>query len=395
MAYKLKDEKKAVRVSGLASKVGQLTAELESMKSLFLAFQAGTGAGEPGALAPPAAALEPEEDVLSLAASAAEYEPDRFLQDLASRASAACSRPSTRSSTCASEDNSMGAIILMALASLQLDVPQAQPAPASAFFRRGPAPASFTVPPSEEYLRELHACWRDSRALSHATSDGLPLAAMQDAPKFGLDRMPAVEPTIAALIVSPDEALRPVARCPRPQCQVTDKLLSKAYDAAARMGRIGNSMSYLMLALSASLQEVAVGAPAHDFSDASLQAFALMSRELERVMSTLVQARHQVWLAQSPLTEACRGTLRSVPVEPGELFGSAALEALERNVQARKTRQQLSVLQRSVPPPSRPRGSSAAPQRSYRPTGSPQWLPQVSAPTSTACSAAGTGLSGP
>ena len=98
-------------------------------------------------------------------------------------------------------------------------------------------------------------------------------------------------------------------------------------------------MSHLMLALSASLQEVAVGAPAHDFSDASLQAFTLMSRELGRVMSTLVQARRQVWLAQSPLTEACRRTLRSVQVEPGELFGSPALEALERTVQARKTHQ--------------------------------------------------------
>ena len=109
----------------------------------------------------------------------------------------------------------------MALARLQLDLPQAQLAPFSAFFRRGPAPTSFTMPPSEEYLGE------GSRALSHATSDGRTLAAMQDAPKFGLDRMPAVESTIAALIVSPDEALRPDVRCSRPQCWVTDDLLSK------------------------------------------------------------------------------------------------------------------------------------------------------------------------
>ncbi|CAL8292261.1 unnamed protein product [Arctogadus glacialis] len=94
--------RKKVRESGLASKVGQLTVELEGMKCLFLAFQAGTGAGEPGALAPPAATLEQEEGVLSLAASAAEfaeYEPDGVLQDAASRASAVCSRPSTCSST--------------------------------------------------------------------------------------------------------------------------------------------------------------------------------------------------------------------------------------------------------------------------------------------------------
>ena len=57
-----------------------------------------------------------------------------------------------------------------------------------------------------------------------------------------------------------------------------------------------------------------------DISDASLQAFALMSRELRRVMSTLVQTRCQVWLAQSPLTEVCRRALRAVPVTPGELF---------------------------------------------------------------------------
>ena len=97
---------------------------------------------------------------------------------------------------------------------------------------------------------------------------------MQDAHKFGLDCMPAVEQT--------DEALRPDVKCPRPQCRVTEDLLSKAYGAAARMGRISNSMSHLKLALSASLKEVAVDAPAHDFSDASLQAFALMSRELGR-----------------------------------------------------------------------------------------------------------------
>ena len=57
---------------------------------------------------------------------------------------------------------------------------------------------------------------------------------MQDAKrKFGLAHMSAVEPAIAALIVLPDEVLRPDARCPRPQCRVTDDLLSKAYDAAA------------------------------------------------------------------------------------------------------------------------------------------------------------------
>ncbi|KAG7270951.1 hypothetical protein CRUP_015388 [Coryphaenoides rupestris] len=58
-----------------------------------------------------------------------------------------------------------------------------------------PETSSFTVPSSEEYLRELQACWRDTEALSCLTSDGRTLAGMQDAERYGLDHMPAIEPT--------------------------------------------------------------------------------------------------------------------------------------------------------------------------------------------------------
>ena len=214
-----------------------------------------------------------------------------------------------------------GAVIRTAC--LGLDAPQADLAQPSAFFRGSPAPTSFSVPPSEEYLKELHSCWKDVKALSHPSSSARALAAMQDPAQYGLGCMPPVEPAIASLILAPDQALRPDARCPRPQCRVTDDLLSKAYDAAARMGRIGNSLSHLMLALSTSLQQAAVEPSMQDICDASLQAFALMSRELGRVMSTLVQTCRQVWLAQSPLTEACRRALDGLrrsrrPTQPPE-----------------------------------------------------------------------------
>lgn len=157
----------------------------------------------------------------------------------------------------------------------------------------------------------------------------------------GLGSMPAVEPTIASLIVHPEEALRTNARCPLPQCRVTDDLLCRAYDSGARMGRIGNSLSHLLLGLSTSLETVELDVPMQGLVDASLQAFALMSRELGRLLSTLVQARRQVWFAQSPQSDTGWRTLRGLPVVPGELFGSAALEALERTVQATRTRRQL------------------------------------------------------
>ena len=89
----------------------------------------------------------------------------------------------------------MAAIIHAALVRLQLQVPQADS-----------APFTPTVPPSEEYLRELHACWRDTKALSRFSSDARTLAAMQDTARVVLGRMPPIEPAIASLILAPDEA---------------------------------------------------------------------------------------------------------------------------------------------------------------------------------------------
>ncbi|MEQ2185777.1 hypothetical protein GOODEAATRI_021704, partial [Goodea atripinnis] len=192
--------------------------------------------------------------------------------------------------------------IRTALGRLLLDVLPAQSAPSSAFFRRRDAEAAFVIPPSAEAL-----------------------AAMHEAPKCGLGCMPPVESAIASHIVPPDEALRPNARCPRPQCHVTDDLLCRAYDSGAQVGRIWK-LSHLLLGLSSSLESVSLDQSTQGLLDPSLQAFALMTRDLGRTLYTLVHARCQVSLAQSSLTEPCKRTLRALPVVPGELFGSAALE---------------------------------------------------------------------
>ncbi|MEQ2157774.1 hypothetical protein GOODEAATRI_005267 [Goodea atripinnis] len=176
----------------------------------------------------------------------------------------------------------MREVMCMVLRQLQLELLLGEEsASGSAFFRCRRAPTPFSVPLSEEYLRELHACW----ALSRLSKDGRVLAVMHESVKAGLDRMPAVESAVASLIVSPDEALGPDVRCPHTQCWVTNDLLCKAYNADVPAGCLANSMAHLMFALSASLQDTggAIG-----FSDAALQAFSLMTRELCRVMSFLI-----------------------------------------------------------------------------------------------------------
>ena len=106
------------------------------------------------------------------------------------------------------------------------------------------------------------------------------------------------------------------------------------------MGRIGNSLSHLVLALSQSLHTTDKDAQAQGLSDASLKAIAFKTREFGRLMSTLTKARRQAWLAQSPLSEACRKTFRTLPVVPGQMLGPAAQQALEPSLQVNKVKQQ-------------------------------------------------------
>lgn len=92
-------------------------------------------------------------------------------------------------------------------------------------------------------------------------------------------------------IISPDEALRPDARCPWAQYRVTDDLL---YNAEVHLSHMSDSLPHLMLALLASLQQIAVDAYYISVSDPSLHAYAVMLMDLGRIMSTLVQSHSQV-----------------------------------------------------------------------------------------------------
>ncbi|MEQ2178001.1 hypothetical protein GOODEAATRI_009522 [Goodea atripinnis] len=272
------------RPLGLSTTVDQLSTELAQMKALLQPLRADGGRAE---TSPHEQGGSPncKDDAISVVASGTLFRED--FSELDSRISGSGSGASQGDA-----GEPVSAALRTALGCLQLDVPPAQA-----------------------------------------------LAAMHEAPKFGLGCMPPVESAIASLTVPPDEALRPNARCPRPQCRVTDDLHCRAYDSGARMGRIGNS-------LSSSSELVLFDQSTQGLLDASLLAFTLMTCELGCTLSTLIHAQRPVCLAQSSLTEPCMRTLRALPVVPGELFGSAVLEALERRAQASQTRQQLASLHR-------------------------------------------------
>ncbi|KAL7387093.1 hypothetical protein ABVT39_018182 [Epinephelus coioides] len=92
--------------------------------------------------------------------------------------------------------------------------------------------------------------------------------------------MLAVEPAIAAMIVALDEAMKADPKCPSAQYKVTDDYICKAYNMAAQVSRLGNTLSHFLLAHLTSLQDAQVDDSVHDICDASLQAVAYQMREL-------------------------------------------------------------------------------------------------------------------
>lgn len=375
---------KRKKVDPLVQRVDTLTSEFAEIKALLYNLQPPQAqpVGGPAIAAlqpspeqqPPVlspAGEAPEDDVLSTRASVSlnvdDWGGERVDVSHDSEVHSSDTGLSSLRGSVVSHTSVVRPAVKLALARLGLDAAPAELRVQNPFFRQASASVMFTVPPSAPFISELQRCWADPRRFSHLSGDCRALASMQDASSHGLDRMPTIEPALAALIVSPDEALRPDARCPRPQCRLTDDFIGKSYDAAARAARIGNSLSHLILAQSQALQSSGVDPSLQSLSEASLQAFAFMSRELGRLMASLTLARRQIWLAQSPLSEPCRRALRSLPVVPGQLFGAAAQQALERTLQVTQARQQFASLNR-------------APARLQRPTVAPAATPPIPRP---------------
>ncbi len=159
---------------------------------------------------------------------------------------------------------------------------------------------------------------------------------MEDPGTIGLGPMPPIEPAVASLIVLPDEALRQDPRCPNMECRRTDNLIGKINNSMACLGRTVNTLAHLLLAINASLSSP--DTTATELVNVALRSVGSIAGHCGKVMGLLVQARRQVWIAQSPLSESCRAALRQLPLVPGQIFGPAAQEALDQRLVASEAR---------------------------------------------------------
>lgn len=196
----------------------------------------------------------------------------------------------------------------------------------------------LAIPPCDDFIKMFTEALKEAGTSRMDRATRL-LAAMAEPSATGLGPMPPVEPAVVSLVVSPDEALRTDPRCPSPECRRTDNLVCRAYNTQATMGRVLNTMAHVLLALQTTIQPSSDAAMS-ELVDTALQGIGALAKQCGKSMGLLLQARRQIWVAQSPLPDAARNVLRQLPLAPGQLFGPAAQEALNRRQLASETRSQ-------------------------------------------------------
>ncbi|ROI87634.1 hypothetical protein DPX16_0079 [Anabarilius grahami] len=141
----------------------------------------------------------------------------------------------TSQDTMESHTVSLQSTIRVALPKLGLDTPPAQTAGSSALFWTTTT-KDLSVPVCKDFVAEYLSALGSESQRMQVNPAVRTLSNMEEAEKSGLANMPAVEPCVAALVVSPDEALRPNLRCPSAECRRTDDLIVKAHNTATRVG---------------------------------------------------------------------------------------------------------------------------------------------------------------
>ena len=240
--------------------------------------------------------------------------------------------------------------------------PSAPPPPPSVFDRdlrrRG---RSEGLPVFPDFMSELLSSWG---APSRASLPRTHLANLEGAAAYGVATAPRVGPTFA-MLAGATVRVGCEASHPNSRCRATDGRLCKAYNASAMIARLACSNSLLLVYLEGLLQDLSSTGPAEG-SEAVVEMLCVVdilicgardqAQALGQAIASLVQARRQVWLAQSKLTPQDCSAVLAAPVVPGEVFGPPSEAALE---QSRKTRELMRSVQRT-PAASRPWPSGRA-----------------------------------
>ena len=177
---------------------------------------------------------------------------------------------------------------------------------------------TVSLPATDDFCQMLRKTWDAPSKPCQFNAGCRKLARVSYPQETGLGDMPPVEREVAALTSSGPPRLTADPHCPWRECDRTDRLVCKAYNASARAARSGNALAVLLAAV-----RKTVGAgdqDTKDLMDAALSALAQMTRDVGSAMSSATRAHRQIWLAQTALPEGVRAELINMPVLPAKVF---------------------------------------------------------------------------
>lgn len=99
------------------------------------------------------------------------------------------------------------------MARLGLDECPAHPAQSNVFFRRPSPVDSFAMPACKDFMAEFSNALKGPGMAKRRSKTARTLASMAEAESIGVRSVPEIEQPVAALVVSPDEALQGNVRC--------------------------------------------------------------------------------------------------------------------------------------------------------------------------------------
>ncbi len=196
---------------------------------------------------------------------------------------------------------------------------------------------SVSIPVAEDYSQMLSKAWNNPKAAPQFNAGCRRFVKIQYATETGMGGMPAVEREMAALTPLGPDRVTDDPRCPRKECEKTDNLVCRTYNAATRAARSGNALAIILAAL-----RKVIGQEDRDvlgLVDAALATHAQLTRDIGASMSSAILSRRQIWLAQTSLPDTIRKELSYMPVTPGRVFHPDSQATLDKAEQARCRRE--------------------------------------------------------
>ncbi|KAK0151149.1 hypothetical protein N1851_007723 [Merluccius polli] len=227
--------------------------------------------------------------------------------------------------------------IMSAAKIVGLNIPVVAPAPMDgvwAGISQTQQPTS--VPVAADYLQMLRKSWNAPSGAPQFNAGCRRLTKVPYAPDTGMGDMPPVEREMAALTPLGPERVTANPRCPVKECEKTDRLVCRSYNAATRAARSGNALAILLAALRRTANPE--DQDTMSLIDSALVTHSQLTRDVGVVMSSAMMSRRQIWLAQTSLPENIRKELTHMPIVPARVFHPDSQGVLDKAEQSRRTR---------------------------------------------------------